>query len=198
MTIISEQIRFRTIQAWADELDGTGFSLTFNATKKFTAFISTGKGTDYTPVAGAFAGLWSRNKPQAITINKVGSVTTITVENYNPEEAPTVININDAYGWDAVEESFSTNFRFDRNKLMVQDLTAALTLTTGPSPISNARIYWRFTKTGAHAVTIPSEWKKRDGSIEFGATVIGRTYVFEIVALVFSTGTRFLYDITEV
>lgn len=45
-------------QAWADDSSGGGFTLTFNSSKNYTAFLI--KSTSTAPVVGDFAGLWSR------------------------------------------------------------------------------------------------------------------------------------------
>jgi hypothetical protein len=44
--------------AWADDASGTGFTLTFNAAKKYTAIRTST--TILTPVVGDFAGLWAK------------------------------------------------------------------------------------------------------------------------------------------
>lgn len=45
-------------QAWSDDNIGTGFTLTFNSTKKWTAFLI--KSNPSIPVQADFAGLWSK------------------------------------------------------------------------------------------------------------------------------------------
>lgn len=45
-------------QGWADDDAGTGFTLTFNAAKPYTAFLV--KSVNTPPLVGEFAGLWAR------------------------------------------------------------------------------------------------------------------------------------------
>lgn len=47
-------------QAWADDTSGTGFTLTFSASKKYTAFLIKSNGA--APIVGDFAGLWTKYK----------------------------------------------------------------------------------------------------------------------------------------
>lgn len=47
-------------QAWADDTSGTNFTLTFNAAKKYTAFLV--KSNNTPPVQADFAGLWAKYK----------------------------------------------------------------------------------------------------------------------------------------
>jgi hypothetical protein len=44
--------------AWADSSDGTGFTLTFDSSKKYVAFLVNNSSS--TPVQGDFAGLWAK------------------------------------------------------------------------------------------------------------------------------------------
>lgn len=47
-------------QAWADDTSGTGFTLTFSASKKYTAFLV--KDNDTAPVQADYTGLWTKYK----------------------------------------------------------------------------------------------------------------------------------------
>lgn len=190
------RIRWRTVQAWADKPDGTGFTLTPSSTKLFTSFFITEKDDSYVPVVGDFS-TWVRQVPQDVTVSKTLGVTTVTVQAYDPDDPDIVVTINDALGFDSVESTWATEWQFDKNEHFNEPMAGNITITTGGAPLSNVRIAWKMAYTSG-TLTLPSEFKKRTGSVDPGSLAGGNTYLMVVVSYNFGGSPVFIYEITQI
>ena len=190
------RIRWRVVQAWADKPDGTGFTLTPSSAKLFTSFLITDKADSYVPVVGDFS-TWVRQIPQGVSVSKALGITTVSVDAYDPDDPDIEATINDALGFDSVESTWTTAWQFDKNEHFEEPMTGDITITTGGGVLSNVRIAWKIAYTSG-TLTLPSEFKKRAGSIDPGSLVGSNTYLMEVVSYNFGGTPVFIYEITQI
>lgn len=98
-------------QAWADDSSGTGFTLTFNASKKYTAFLV--KSNNTPPVQADFTGLWAKY---------VGDNGTNGTNGTNGASAFTYIAYADA----ADGTGFTLTFNSSKNYIAIKSTTSPL------------------------------------------------------------------------